>query len=57
MVVITHEEIRGLLPARTTSFRATMPGSTPRPRVGDAIRFSVRGTVADDAAVIAIERW
>jgi copper binding protein CusF len=57
LLVITHEEIRGLLPARTTSFRAatsTLAGSI---RVGDAIRFSLRGTAGDDAAVVAIERW
>ena len=57
MIVITHEEIRGLLPARTTSFRATAADSTGRLRVGDPIRFSLRGTAVDDAAVVAIERW
>lgn len=57
LLVITHEEIRGLLPARTTSFPA--PSLTPRAsiRVGDPIRFSLRGTLADDAAVVAIEPW
>ncbi len=58
MLVITHEEIRGLLPARTTSFRAASPRALREPlRVGDPIRFSLRGTVADDAALVAIERW
>jgi hypothetical protein len=57
LVVITHEEIRGLLPARTTGFRAAAPTIGDAIRVGDAIRFSLRGTVADDAAVVAIERW
>lgn len=57
MLVITHEEIRGLLPARTTSFRATMASSREPLRAGDAVRFSLRGTVADDAAVVAIEPW
>ena len=57
MLVITHEEIRGLLPARTTSFRASVPSPREPLRVGDAIRFSLRGTVADDAAVVAVERW
>ena len=57
MVVITHEEIRGLLPARTTSFPASMPRLTAPVRIGEPIRFSLRGTVADDAAVVAIERW
>jgi hypothetical protein len=57
LLVITHEEIRGLLPARTTSFRAASPTLRDSIRVGDPIRFSLRGTVADDAAVVAIERW
>lgn len=57
MVVITHEEIRGLLPPRTTSFRAAAPALRAPLRVGDPIRFSLRGTVVDDAAVVAIERW
>jgi len=57
MIVITHEEIRGLLPARTTSFRAAAPASSAHLRVGDPIRFSLRGTAVDDAAVVAVERW
>jgi copper binding protein CusF len=57
LLIITHEEIRGLLPARTTSFRAATPTLRESIRVGDPIRFSLRGTVADDAAVVAIERW
>jgi hypothetical protein len=55
--VVTHEEIRGLLPARTTSFRAASPALRDSIHVGDAIRFSLRGTLADDAAVVAVERW
>ena len=57
LLVITHEEIRGLLPARTTSFRAASPTLRDSIRVGDPIRFSLRGTLADDAAVVAIARW
>ena len=57
LLVITHEEIRGLLPARTTGFRAAGPTIRDSIRVGDAIRFSLRGTVADDAALVAISRW
>jgi len=57
LVVITHEEIRGLLPARTTSFRHA--SATPRDalQIGDPIRFSLRGTVLDDVALVAFERW
>jgi Copper binding periplasmic protein CusF len=57
LVVITHEEIRGLLPARTTGFRLAEPKIRDAIRVGDPIRFSLRGTVRDDAALVAIERW
>ena len=62
LLVITHEEIRGLLPARTTSFRAASSAlrdsiQVGSLRVGEAIRFSLRGTLADDAALVAVERW
>jgi Copper binding periplasmic protein CusF len=57
MLVITHEEIRGLLPARTTSFRAAVPALRQPLRVGEPIRFSLRGTVLEEAAVVAVERW
>jgi len=57
LVLITHEEIRGLLPARTTGFPAGALSVREAWRVGDPIRFSLRGTGADDAALVAIERW
>ena len=57
LVVISHEEIRGLLPARTTGFRATPPALRAPLRAGDPIRFSLHGTVADDVALVAVERW
>ena len=57
LLVITHEEIRGLLPARTTSFRAAALVARDPVRVGDAIRFSLQGRVADDAVLVAIEQW
>lgn len=57
LLVITHEEIRGLLPARTTSFRAaSLPTMGDALRVGDAIRFSLRGTL-EEATIVAIARW
>ena len=57
MLVITHEEIRGLLPARTTSFQAVSAQVRGSVQVGDTIRFSLRGTLLDDAAIVAIARW
>jgi len=56
LLVVTHEEIPGLLPARTTGFRATVHPGRPI-RVGDAIRFSLRGTATDDAVLVALAPW
>lgn len=57
LVVITHEEIAGLLSARTTGFRVEPAALRVPIRVGDAIRFSLRGTVADDVALVEIAPW
>src|SRR5262249_1335777 len=57
LVVITHEEIRGLLPARTTSFRAVDLATRETIRVGEAIPFSLPGTLVDAARLVAIEPW
>jgi hypothetical protein len=57
MLVITHEEILSLLPARTTSFPATAPPFHNSIQVGDAIRFSLRGTPLDDITLVAIDKW
>ena len=57
MLVITHEEILSLLPARTTSFRATAAPPRNSIQVGDAIRFSLRGKSLDDVTLVAIENW
>jgi Copper binding periplasmic protein CusF len=57
LLVVTHEAIPGLLPARTTSFRAASPTVRDAVRVGDPIRFALRGTMLDDAAVVSVARW
>jgi hypothetical protein len=57
LVVITHEEIPGLLPARTTSFPVEPAAGRAALRVGEPIQFSLRGTAADDAEVVAISTW
>jgi hypothetical protein len=57
LLVITHEEIRGLLPARTTGFPRSAPTLLAQIQLGDAIRFSLRGTAADDATLVAIAPW
>src|SRR5207237_4529914 len=39
LLVITHEEIRGLLPATTTTLRASPPALRASIRVGDPLRL------------------
>ena len=43
--------------ARKLVVRAASPTLRESIQVGDAIRFALRGTVVDDAAVVAVERW
>jgi ABC-type uncharacterized transport system ATPase subunit len=57
LLVITHEEIRGLLSARTTGFRVASPASRGSARVGDPVRFWLRGTDADDAVLVGLTSW
>lgn len=57
LLVITHEDIRGLLPARTTGFRAAVPAGRGAIRVGEAIRFRLHGTAADDVVLVATSPW
>jgi len=57
LLMITHEEIRGLLPARTTSFRPAATLLREALRVGDPIRFALQGTGADDATLVAVAPW
>jgi hypothetical protein len=56
LLVVTHDEIRGLLPARTTSFPVSRSPRAPL-QVGEAIRFALRGTALDDVSVVAVEPW
>jgi Copper binding periplasmic protein CusF len=57
LLIVTHEAIPGLLPARTTSFRLTSPALREAIHIGEPIRFALRGTVLDDAAVVSLQRW
>lgn len=57
LLVITHEDIGGLLPARTTGFRTANPARGSTVREGDPIRFWLRGTGADDAVLVAVSPW
>lgn len=55
VIVITHEEIAGYMPAMTMGFRATSPKIYEAVSVGDAVRFTLRGT-PPNLAVVAVEK-
>jgi hypothetical protein len=57
LVLITHEEIPGLLPARTTGFRLADSARDGRAHAGDPIRFWLQGTGNDNATLVRIEVW
>lgn len=54
MLMITHEDIAGGLPARTTGFRYVEGVSAS---VGDAVRFWLQGTEIDGSLVVRLEPW
>jgi Cu/Ag efflux protein CusF len=43
VIVITHGELPGYMPAMTMGFRAATPKIQETVQVGDAVRFTVRG--------------
>ena len=55
LVVITHEEIAGYMPAMTMGFRATSPRIYESVEVGDAVRFTLGG-VPPNLAITAVEK-
>lgn len=57
LVLITHEEIAGLLSARTTGFRTAAPADRGRAQVGDPVRFWLQGTGTDDLVLVKMESW
>ena len=55
IVVITHDEITGYMPAMTMGFRAVSPKIYETVNVGDAVRFTLRGT-PPNLALVAVEK-
>jgi hypothetical protein len=55
--MITHEEISGLLPPRTTGFHLADPGVVGRARAGDAVRFWLLGVGYDDNTLVKMQAW
>ena len=54
VVVLTHEEIPGYMPPMTMGFRALSPKIYEGVRIGDAVRFTVRGA-PPNVKIVAIE--
>lgn len=57
LIVITHEDIGGGLPARTTGFRIAASADRHLASAGSAIRFLLQGTAPDDGVVVRLEPW
>jgi Cu(I)/Ag(I) efflux system protein CusF len=55
VLVLTHGEIPGYMPAMTMGFRVASPKIQEAVSVGDAVRFTLRG-VPPDVAVTTIEK-
>jgi len=55
VIVLTHEDIPGYMASMTMGFRTVSPEIQAAVRVGDEVRFTLRG-VPPDVAVTAIER-
>ncbi len=54
MLLITHDDIPGLLPAKTTGFRLAQGVHA---EVGDAIRFWVHGHAAHNSVLVELDDW
>ncbi len=55
VVVITHDELSGFMPAMTMGFRTASPRLHQGLAVGDPVRFTLRGT-PPTVAITAIEK-
>jgi hypothetical protein len=57
LLLITHEEIPGLLPARTTGFRLAESAGRGQMHPGEPIRFWLQGTGYDNTKLVRMEAW
>jgi Cu/Ag efflux protein CusF len=55
VMVLSHEEIAGFMTPMTMGFRAASPKIYKEVRVGDEVRFTVRGT-PPDVVITAVEK-
>ena len=57
VLIVTHEEIPGLLPARTTGFRMADSVAHSRAHAGDPIRFWLQGNGYENNVLVRMEAW
>jgi Copper binding periplasmic protein CusF len=57
LLIVTHEDIPGLLPARTTGFRLADTVDRGRAHAGYPIRFWLQGAGQDNTTLVRIEAW
>jgi Copper binding periplasmic protein CusF len=57
LLIVSHEEIPGLLPARTTGFRLAEAVDPGHVHAGDSIRFFLKGLGQGETALVRIETW
>ena len=55
LVTVSHEEVKGYMPAMTMGFRVASPKIQEAVSVGDEVRFTLRG-VLPNVAVTTIEK-
>jgi Cu/Ag efflux protein CusF len=55
VIVLTHEEIAGFMAPMTMGFRASSPTIYEGLRIGDAVRFTLRGA-PPNVRIVAIDR-
>lgn len=55
VIVLTHGDITGYMPAMTMGFRVASPKIQESVSVGDAVRFTLKG-VLPNVAIVAIEK-
>jgi Cu/Ag efflux protein CusF len=54
VIVLTHDEIPGYMPSMTMGFRLAAAEIAQSARVGDTVRFTLKGTPPNDVVLTAI---
>ena len=57
LILISHEDIEGLMPARTTGFRPAASAKHDLAHVGDAVVFWLHGNGTDALSLVEMTPW